>query len=361
MSLRAKSQRLNDTTGRKFTKHLGYKITHMKAIATFATLKVIILIIILAGCNGDNNPHHVLNQFIENDISGNYTAMYQLLSDSDKQAYSLNEFVEYKQSEEPEIDILSQHTSFEIKDVEVNEDKALAMVDYRLPDIEAIMGEFMIRMFSGADFDTSRIEQELTEKMDEGSVSYKTETTSYLLVKEQGGWKVEQGLAIQKLLSEADDLFEKSDFDQAKTLYEQIIDQANFEVNNESLNIAEGKLKAINVIDNIDLYDIESGYIETFGGDRSAGIRFKVRNNSDLDLSKVQVRVYYMDSDGNKIHDKSFTPVMVTEFSFGNNEPLRAGYIFQMPERQYYTSDSVPNEWEEGNVSVSVIDIEIMD
>jgi hypothetical protein len=40
----------------------------------------------------------------------------------------------------------------------------------------------------------------------------------------------------------------------------------------------------------------------------------------------VTVRVYFLDGSGRRIGEKEFSPVLVTEFSFDDNTPLRPGY-----------------------------------
>ena len=103
--------------------------------------------------------------------------------------------------------------------------------------------------------------------------------------------------------------------------------------------------------------DHRHGYLEG----RVPGVRFKLRNKGDRTLSKVQVTAYFKNASGAVIAEESYHPVLVTEFSFGNNKPLRPNYIWQQKRGTFYKADAVPSERQVGAVAAKVTDIEFSD
>jgi len=79
-------------------------------------------------------------------------------------------------------------------------------------------------------------------------------------------------------------------------------------------------------------------------------------NNGTESLHKVTVRVYFLDSAGRRIGEKDFSPVLVTEFSFGDNTPLRAGY---RKDFGYNVEDDAPSGWIK-RVEAEIVDIEFL-
>jgi len=69
----------------------------------------------------------------------------------------------------------------------------------------------------------------------------------------------------------------------------------------------------------------------------------KIRNSGTRALDKVEVVVYFLDAAGNRIGEKSFLPVLCSEFSYGSdNTPLKPGYV---KEWGYVVDDCAPSEW----------------
>lgn len=114
--------------------------------------------------------------------------------------------------------------------------------------------------------------------------------------------------------------------------------------------------KAAYIDESLELYDLSAKYIETYSG-RVAGVLFKLRNNGETSLDRVEVTVYFKDGNGNVIAEEDFHPVRVSEYSIGDNKPLRPGYIWQMEQGKYYTAKQIPSEWKEGSIESSITDI----
>jgi hypothetical protein len=107
----------------------------------------------------------------------------------------------------------------------------------------------------------------------------------------------------------------------------------------------------------LDLYDIQVKYHDSELHGRVPGILFKLKNRGDRQLDKVEVTVYFKDSNGKVISEEDYTPILVSEFSFNDDKPLKPGYIWQMESGKYYMAKSVPEEWVEGSVEMKITDI----
>ena len=110
------------------------------------------------------------------------------------------------------------------------------------------------------------------------------------------------------------------------------------------------------IAERLELYDLSAEYIKTYSG-RVPGVLFKLRNSGEQTLDKVEVTVYFKDSDGNIIAEEDFYPVLVTKYSVSDSKPLRPGYIWQMESGKYYTAKNVPSEWKEGMIEAAITDI----
>jgi hypothetical protein len=111
--------------------------------------------------------------------------------------------------------------------------------------------------------------------------------------------------------------------------------------------------------DNLALYDLRSKYYESMVDGKVPGVEFKLKNNGDRALSRVDVTVYFKDESGSVIFEKSYSPVLVSEYSFsGNNDPLKPGYIWQQERGRFYSAKDVPTEWAEGSVEAAITRIE---
>lgn len=87
------------------------------------------------------------------------------------------------------------------------------------------------------------------------------------------------------------------------------------------------------------------------------GVFGTIVNNGAESLSKVTVRIYFLDNAGRRIGEKDFTPVLVTEFAIGNNTPLRPGY---RKDFGYSVEDYAPSGWAK-KIEAEIVDIEFLE
>lgn len=75
-----------------------------------------------------------------------------------------------------------------------------------------------------------------------------------------------------------------------------------------------------------------------FGG---LGIFGEIKNTGDKTLTEVEITIYFLDKNNKPIFEKTYLPVLVSDFSIGNNKPLRPNYS----EKFGYKPDDIPSDW----------------
>jgi hypothetical protein len=120
----------------------------------------------------------------------------------------------------------------------------------------------------------------------------------------------------------------------------------------------EAKAKAAYIQQHLVLYDVQAKYMDSVLDGKIPGVLFKLRNTGDRSLDRVKVTVYFKDASGAVIHEEDYYPVSVSDFSFGDNKPLKPGYVWQMETGKFYEAKSVPSEWQEGSEDAKITDIE---
>ncbi len=129
----------------------------------------------------------------------------------------------------------------------------------------------------------------------------------------------------------------------------------------EAVQAEEDKENAIRtayIDEHLELYDVSAKYMESMLDGKVPGVLFKLRNSGERSLDKVEVTIYFKDSNGNVIAEEDFLPVLVSKYSFSaDSKPLKPGYIWEMERGKFYAAKKVPTEWLEGSVEASITDI----
>jgi hypothetical protein len=114
-------------------------------------------------------------------------------------------------------------------------------------------------------------------------------------------------------------------------------------------------------VSKVKLYDFKATYFNSVLDGRVPGVTFKLKNEGDKVLKRVEVTVYFKDSEGNVISEEAYNPVIVSEYSFGlaSNKPLKPGYIWQIERGKFMTAKSVPSEWSDGNAEARITRVEV--
>lgn len=163
---------------------------------------LVAIVLFYSGCSFSSDPQTVILQYLNNYYHGNYEKAYALLSSQDKAVTSLQEFSGNKAEINAIMKTMSNKITFEVKDVKVTGDNALATVDITMPDLMVAMRDQMAETFAqglgGHEPDKKAIEQKIAEKINNKNLPTVTNTAQFNLVKENDGWRVYMGWKTKK-------------------------------------------------------------------------------------------------------------------------------------------------------------------
>jgi hypothetical protein len=117
--------------------------------------------------------------------------------------------------------------------------------------------------------------------------------------------------------------------------------------------------EAAYISQHLQIYGLEARYQDSLLDGRVPGVDFKIKNSGSRTLNEVKVRVVFYDASNKPLAEEDYYPVLVSSYSFGNdNTPLRPNYIWQQERGRFYSAKNVPAEWKTGAVTASIVDIE---
>jgi hypothetical protein len=319
-----------------------------------------LLVICLFGCSTGPGPKEVLSKFIDASWKGRYEEAYSLLSSKDKAMKSLDAFSKDQGSDNPFKAVLADKASFKVKDMKTEGDKASSTVEITMPDLRPLFGElFGVAMTAafGGQKDNKAIEKTLKEKIQGKDFPTTTETKTYDLIKEKDGWRVFlniEGIAkAGELQKKAVSLEKQKKFAEAKFSLEEAS-----KLNPRDTGIPD-KIKGLEKTaaeykvrqEYFDKIEVRGVHVGQTVFDQP-GVFGEVKNRGDKTLKEVEITVYCLDSAGSVVHEKNFYPVLVSEYSFGDNRPLKPNYGKTFG----YRIEGAPSDWAK-KVRVAVTDV----
>jgi hypothetical protein len=318
-------------------------------------------------------PEEVLSTYLAAQLSGNFAAAYDLLSTADRAFRSKDEYQTDSAKGFAIFGAFAQTTSFKIKNSEIHGLKAAITVENTYPDVIAILGPLVAAaLMGGANNAQEKAQKALAEKLASGNFPTATTSSTETLIKEADGWRVYQGLEVRSraasLLKEGERLLQAKDYGDAQNNFAQVANMPEDVVKiqrdiarerlAETAATAEKEQRKQEYLKRLKLYDLESGLYDTYLDKRVPGVKFKIRNEGDLTLTRVEVTVYFKDASGNTIHEEAFLPVSSVSFGLENHGPLKPGYIWELERGKFYTAKSVPSEWKVGAAEAKITDID---
>lgn len=335
------------------------------------TVSLCILCLTLSACNvGGPGPSDVLNSYLDASLKNNLEEAYGYISTEDKSVKTLQQYLsENSQENNPVAEAMASKTSFQIVNINKEKSTASANVEINAPDFTSIMMDLMGAAFGAAfgNEDDSKIQEVLSKKFKNGDIPMKTEKEVFHLIKEDDGWKVfldwKTQIAINALMEEAKKLKAEKKLEGAAQKYEKVLAlDSNMIDAKKALDDTKSEISSIkekqSYIKNVVLYDLQAKYYSTYLESNVPGVEFKLKNKGNRTLKKVEVTVYFKDSSGTIIAEKTYNPVLISEYSWNDTKPLKPNYIWQLENGKFYKADSVPSEWKEGAVSAKITDIE---
>ena len=322
-------------------------------------LFLVMLVMWVPGCATGPGPKEVMGRYLDAYAKGNNEEAYSLLSSRDKTAKSLAAFSEsggsvFKAFPGPKV-------SYQVKGIEAEGEKAKATVEVATPDIEGVLGELfgaIMAMVVGREQDDNALEDVLAEKLEGKNWPTTTRTEYYDLVKEKDGWKVflnYEGIErSQELKNKAESLEAQKRYAEAGSALEEaaILNPKDTEIPGKIRTMGRKASEYKEKQAYFDKIEVRNVSVEQ-GNLGQLGVVGELKNRGDRTLRSVAITVYYLDSDGNGIHEKTHYPVSVTGESDGDNHPLKPNYgkTFR------YRIDGVPSDWAK-KVKVAVTDVE---
>ena len=324
-------------------------------------------------------PEEVLSAYFEAQKSGNFEAAYGLLSTADRAFRSKDEY-------EKAFGIggaLAQAMTYKVQSVKLDGLKAVITVENTHPDVTAIIGPILAMALTGGDDEAKgKVRKAVIEKLASGNFPTATTVFTKTLIKEADEWRVYEGLEVKsratRLLEEGEQLARAKQYEAAENRFGEVANIPGDAVKDErekgrkelaeteakaSKELAETEAKAEKeqrkqaYLKRLKLYDFETGLHDTYGDKRVPGVKFKLKNEGDLTLSRVEVTVYFKDATGKTIHEQSFVPVFVNSFGLDNRGPLKPGYIWDL-RGKFYAAESVPTEWKPGAAEARITDLD---
>lgn len=352
----------------------------------------IVALFFVSGCG--KGPDKVLKNFLDAEKQGKFAKAYEYLSSSDKKETSKEKYVFGSKLGVFE-EFICSNSSYEIKKVDEKEDSAVVIVLYTRPDYRGITEQIFVKGLdvyldtreSSNDFFSKYLEKYKTEP-----IPFKTEEEKHHLIKEGDQWKVffnwkqareekerkeaeekqqeqfrkeqerlrrEKEEKLEKLFLEAEKLRDEKKFLNAVEKYKAIlkIDNASARAQEGISKIKKERMK-VAYIPKVKLYATTARMMETVFNRVVPGVTFKLKNTGNRSLKEVEVTFYFKNSLGRVIAEETYHPVLVSDYSFRDNKPLKPGYIWQLESDQFLKASSVPDEWKEGSYSAKITNIE---
>ncbi len=328
---------------------------------------------LFAGCSQiGSSPEYALSMYLDAFLLGNYEEAYRFISTEDKRTKNLQEYLaEQSNGVLAFAQALSSKTSYEIKEMTLTGNQAKAKIAVTAPNFGAIFIDVMGVAFKyvfGDEENEENMVKMLEEKYRDKELPMTTTIQTLDLVKENNGWKVfldwEVKETINTTMKEAKQLEEEEKLFEAKEKYQLILElDSNLveafrkveELDKEIISLNEKQ----EYIPKVKLYALTAKYHTIFSDDKVLGVKFKLKNNGDRNLTKVEVTVYFKDAKGEIIAEEIYNPILVNEYSFlSKSDPLKPNYIKEFEASSYFSSSSVPSEWQEGNAVAKITDIE---
>ena len=168
--------------------------------------------------------------------------------------------------------------------------------------------------------------------------------------------------AIHKLNDEAEVLLKNNKFEEALAKYT-LMSEMPSGVEPAKLGVAKTTKamknfnEKMNYFDKIEITEFVAQRVNTYSKNDIPSVRFSLKNRGSRSLDMVKVTVYFRDRQGNIIFEKDFHPVLVSKYSFGDNKPLKPGYVKEIEKDKFYTIDSQLSEWFEGSAFAKITDL----
>ena len=326
--------------------------------------------------NASKGPEEIALEYLQLQSNYDTEGVKALLSNEDKSyfkpsEYGVSEFIDNKSLTEIR-EAFSPYIKYRIQSSEIQDTTSQITIIQSSPDLTALMGKFLQASMAsaldnlgdGESSDNSKeliasLQNELSKDNDLPRLEVEKVVN---LVLEDGEWRVFQNLKLETIMIDARELEKEKDYAKAMTKVSTAleIDPMNDEANNMADSIQE-KIDEERVkteyFSKIEIFEFEARiFNKSSYSDGTPGVTFALKNNGDKTLSDVDVIVFFLDSDGRPIAEKTFYPVRSSDYCYTNCDPLKPNYVWRQGDK-FYTMDTLGPEWS-GEASIEIKDIQ---
>lgn len=324
---------------------------------------------ILIGCSQSDKVYSLADSYLLALKENRYSDSYEMLSQSDKDFFTIDEYKDYLMGTGfTNSRIPSEKKSYEIKNVIQNEESYMVESTITSLSLEDLIGQLFIKSLESSFTEKSdnEIESLTEDAINDGEFNTTTENKNFKIIKEGKDWQVLEDFKflfqLDSMLNSVTNAINEKEFEKANSNLEKLIEFApqNENVKEISSTFQEmyDKFLVRKVyIDSMDLYDVKAKYYESYFDDRSPGVTFKIKNKGKRTIYSVKVKFTFLDESNTEIFEKEIVPILVSDNSFYDSDPLKPNYIWQNERGTYYSIDDVPDEWKEGNIKAEIVDI----
>lgn len=314
------------------------------------------LLVLFQALHGQMSPNSTVEKYTQFLFQWENRKAFQLITKDDQSYLDFDKYVRrYSIRRTSALESIIDLFSYEIDSVKVYDTTAIVYIQITEPDVAAILGDSGAAILSGLEKDD---EDSLLKALKEGYKESGAPTISTLgevqLVKQDGIWKIQLNTRkldrIETLKLEAKRLSDHLMFNEAITIYKNILQlgQGILSFASERPEI-ERKLYTTSYLNKIEVRNVHVGE-GTLG---ETGVFGEIKNHGNKTLTKVQIIIYCLDENGLAVFEKTYHPVLITEWSYGSDTPLRPNYSRKFGVKM----DDAPSDWS-GEVSVKVINLE---
>lgn len=329
----------------------------------------ILIVLIIASCQSENNlsPKETVSSYLRAQLEMNNYKAHSHLSKIDRTSNPVSDSKEDSDFNKLMI-MVNSKSSFQILNEFIEADTCYILVEHKYLDFTEIENTIPSKILESKN--NSEILPFLKEYLKSDKLNFSTDTNSYMLILENKKWKIRTNTELfMSISSKLDKIKElKSNFELESAIQElnQILNISNLEKAlprlhkkvNHNLNLVNN---LNSYIDSIEIYEVNAKYYDSYSDGRIPGIIYKIKNNGSSYITKLQLKIYFYNSEDTIIHEEEISPIIVIsgDNSYLGDEPLKPDYIWTQGKNRFTKFRNVPNEWKEGSIKVKIRNLEL--